>query len=66
MRIKGNFTLIIIIKVYQPGVQSEFQDSQGYTEKRCLEKTKKQINKQPHKTKNKTKQNKTTRIEWCA
>jgi hypothetical protein len=24
----------------QPGVQSEFQDSQGYTEKPCLEKTK--------------------------
>jgi hypothetical protein len=23
----------------QPGVQSEFQDSQGYTEKPCLEKT---------------------------
>jgi hypothetical protein len=31
----------------QPGLQSEFQDSQGYTEKPCLE-----------KTKNKTKQNK--------
>ena len=24
----------------QPGQQSEFQDSQGYTEKPCLEKTK--------------------------
>ena len=24
----------------QPGLQSEFQDSQGYTEKLCLEKTK--------------------------
>jgi hypothetical protein len=24
----------------QPGLQSEFQDSQGYTEKPCLEKTK--------------------------
>jgi hypothetical protein len=36
----------------QPGLQSEFQDSQGYTEKPCLEK---------NKTKqNKTKQNKTT------
>ena len=23
----------------QPGLQSEFQDSQGYTEKPCLEKT---------------------------
>jgi hypothetical protein len=27
----------------QPGVQSEFQDSQGYTEKSCLEKPKKKI-----------------------
>jgi hypothetical protein len=34
----------------QPGLQSEFQDSQDYTEKPCLEKTKKQ---------NKTKQNQT-------
>jgi hypothetical protein len=25
----------------QPGLQSEFQDSQGYTEKSCLEKPKK-------------------------
>ena len=25
----------------QPGLQREFQDSQGYTEKPCLEKTKK-------------------------
>jgi hypothetical protein len=32
----------------QPGLQSEFQDSQGYTEKPCLEK---------QKTKNKTKKN---------
>jgi hypothetical protein len=31
------------------GLQSEFQDSQGYTEKPCLEKNKKQkqTNKQP-------------------
>jgi hypothetical protein len=27
----------------QPGLQSEFQDSQGYTEKPCLEKNKKNI-----------------------
>jgi hypothetical protein len=33
-----------------PGLQSEFQDSQGYTEKPCLE-----------KNKNKTKQNKQTK-----
>jgi hypothetical protein len=32
----------------QPGLQSELQDSQGYTEKPCLEKTKKQ-NKQTNK-----------------
>jgi hypothetical protein len=36
----------------QPGLQSEFQDSQGYTEKPCLEKqTNKQTNKQTQKTK---------------
>jgi hypothetical protein len=48
----------------QPGLQSEFQDSQGYTEKPCLEKpnqtklnqTKKpKTNKQTNKQKNKTK-----------
>jgi hypothetical protein len=27
----------------QPGLQSEFQDSQGYTEKPCLEKLKKKL-----------------------
>jgi hypothetical protein len=37
----------------QPGLQSEFQDSQGYTEKPCLNKTKQNKTKQ-----NKTKQNK--------
>jgi hypothetical protein len=36
----------------QPGLQSEFQDSQGYTEKPCLKK------KQTNKKQNKTKQNK--------
>ena len=35
----------------QPGLQSEFQDSQGYTEKPFLEKhTSKQTNKQTNKT----------------
>jgi hypothetical protein len=29
----------------QPGLQSEFQDSQGYTEKPCLKKKAKQTNK---------------------
>jgi hypothetical protein len=38
----------------QPGLQSEFQDSQGYTEKPCLEKTKTTT----IKTKNKKKRNK--------
>jgi hypothetical protein len=47
----------------QPGLQSEFQDSQGYTEKPCLKKqkqTKQNKNKQkkpkktPNQTKNKT------------
>jgi hypothetical protein len=31
----------------QPGLQSEFQDSQGYTEKPCLEKNNKQTNINP-------------------
>jgi hypothetical protein len=30
----------------QTGLQSEFQDSQGYTEKPCLKQTNKQTNKQ--------------------
>jgi hypothetical protein len=34
----------------QPGLQSEFQDSQGYTEKPCLEKQNKTNRKRkPHK-----------------
>jgi hypothetical protein len=32
----------------QPGLQSEFQDSQNYTEKPCLETNKKQKQKKPH------------------
>jgi hypothetical protein len=36
----------------QPGLQSEFQDNQGYTEKSCLKKQKQ------NKTKQKTKQTK--------
>jgi hypothetical protein len=35
----------------QPGLQSEFQASQGYTEKPCLEKTSKQTNKKKKKKK---------------
>jgi hypothetical protein len=38
----------------QPGLQSEFQDSQDYTEKPCLERNKSK-NKQTKKTKTKTK-----------
>jgi hypothetical protein len=55
----------------QSGLQSEFQDSQGYTEKPCLKKQtnkKTQKNKKkpknpkkPKKTKTKTKQNKKTK-----
>jgi hypothetical protein len=41
----------------QPGLQSEFQDSQGYTEKPCLEKKpkirKKERNKQRKKERRK-------------
>jgi hypothetical protein len=33
------------------GLQSEFQDSQGYTEKPCLEKTKKKKKKERNKEK---------------
>jgi hypothetical protein len=37
----------------QPGLQSEFQDSQGYTEKPCLKKqTNKQTNQQTNNNKN--------------
>jgi hypothetical protein len=41
----------------KPGLQSEFQDSQGYTEKPCLE-------KQQQQKQNKTKQ-KVTQIPKC-
>jgi hypothetical protein len=44
----------------QPGLQTEFQDSQGYREKLCLENKTKQNKTKQNKTKqNKTKQNKT-------
>jgi hypothetical protein len=33
----------------QPGLQGEFQDSQGYTENPCLEKNKQKTNKQTNK-----------------
>jgi hypothetical protein len=39
----------------QPGLQSEFQDSQGYTEKPCLEKPKKKKKKGKKKKKKKDK-----------
>ena len=45
----------------QPGLQSEFQDSQSYTEKSCLEKTKKQTNK--NKQKQNTKKTNFFRLE---
>jgi hypothetical protein len=40
----------------QPGLQSEFQDSQGYTEKPCLEKKKTEKNKNNNNKKKKNKQ----------
>jgi hypothetical protein len=40
------------------GLQSEFQDSQGYTEKSCLEKTKKKPKKKKPKKKKKKKRKK--------
>jgi hypothetical protein len=39
----------------QPGLQSKFQDSQGYTEKPCLEKNKQTKNKTKKKKKKKKK-----------
>jgi hypothetical protein len=41
----------------QPGLQSEFQDSQGHTEKPCLEKNQ-------NKNKNKTPKNQKTKGLW--
>jgi hypothetical protein len=53
----------------QPGLQSEFQDSQGYTEKPCLKtkqnktktKTKKPNNKKTNKQKTNSQTNKQTK-----
>ena len=42
----------------QPGLQSEFQDSQGYTEKPCLEKAKKKKKKKKKTLKIKKKKKK--------
>jgi hypothetical protein len=39
----------------QPGLQSEFQDSQGYTEKPCLEKPKQKQKQKQNKKKKKPK-----------
>jgi hypothetical protein len=41
----------------QPGLQSEFQDSQNYTEKPCLEKQTNQKTNQPTKQTNKNPKN---------
>jgi hypothetical protein len=41
----------------QPGLQSELQDSQGYTEKPCLEKPKKKKKKKKKKNSGKLKKN---------
>jgi hypothetical protein len=42
----------------QPGLQSEFKDSQGYTEKPCLEKTKTKQQQQQQKKPKKLKHRK--------
>jgi hypothetical protein len=55
--VKGSFKLILVPGVVapclqsqhlggrgQPGLESEFQDSQGYTKKPCLKKPNKNIN----------------------
>jgi hypothetical protein len=48
----------------QPGLQSEFQDSQGYTEKPCLKNQNKQTNKTNKQT-NKTNK-KTSQVKTCS
>ena len=48
----------------QSGLQSEFQDNQGYTEKPCLE-TKQNKTKQNKTKQNKTKQNKQKKDTMC-
>jgi len=40
----------------QPGLQSEFQDSQGYTEKHCLEKPKRKGGKKEEREDGKEKE----------
>jgi hypothetical protein len=47
----------------QPGLQSEFQDSLGYTEKPCLKKTKK--TKTKTKTKKQKQKIKTKKLKPC-
>jgi hypothetical protein len=41
----GGFLMHVNTLQGQPDLQSEFQDSQGYTEEPCLKKTKKQQQK---------------------
>jgi hypothetical protein len=45
----------VLLLKSQPGLQSEFQDSQGYTEKPCLEK---------QKTKTKKNKKQKTKKKW--
>jgi hypothetical protein len=47
----------------QPGLQSEFQDSQSYTEKPCLKKTKTNQNKQTNKKTKPNQPNKQKRVK---
>jgi hypothetical protein len=48
----------VVVHAFNPGRISEFQDSQGYTEKPYLK-------KQKHKQKTKSKQTKTKQIKGC-
>jgi hypothetical protein len=50
----------------QPGLQSEFQDSQGYTEKPCLGKKKKKGRKERRKEKNEIGEKKESRNKFCS
>jgi hypothetical protein len=48
----------------QPGLQSEFQNSQGYTEKPCLKKPKTKTKTKTKPNQNKTKQKTKTKIQF--
>jgi hypothetical protein len=49
----------------QPGLQSEFQDSQGYIEKPCFEKTKQNKNKNKNKHKQTNEKHNQKKQTYC-